>query len=210
LLFQVNRFNRNPSPEETLFYYLGGPAWSVGKSFLRGGEELLRGDMQRGIESMVPGAVRNGLKAIRYTEEGALTRRKDPILDDITNGQLLAQVIGFAPAEYSRRQEENQDFKRMESTSRKKRGDLMKKYYLALRMGDYEEARGVKQDIQDFNQRIRKTFPKAIITSDSIKRSMRSHMNTTATTHNGIAVSPMFRSALQQHARTREPIILDD
>ena len=210
LLFQVNRFNRNPSPEETLGYYLGGPAWSVGKSFLRGGEELLRGDMQRGIESMVPGAVRNGLKAIRYTEEGALTRRKDPILDDITNGQLLAQVIGFAPAEYSRRQEENQDFKRMESTSRKKRGDLMKKYYLALRMGDYEEARGVKQDIQDFNQRIRKTFPKAIITSDSIKRSMRSHMNTTATTHNGIAVSPMFRSALQQHARTREPIILDD
>jgi len=210
LLFQVNRYNRNPSPEETVFYYLGGPAWSVGKSFIRGTGELINGDMERGIEAMVPGAVRNGLKAIRYTEEGALTRRKDPILDDITGGQLVAQVIGFAPAEYARRQEENQGVKRIENTLRTNRGKLLKQYYLAMRMGDYEEARDVKQDILDFNKRVSRKFPKAIITSDSVARSMRSHMRTSATMHNGIAISPMFRTALQEHLDDSTPITLDD
>ena len=210
LLFQVNRYNRNPSPEETVFYYLGGPAWSVGKSFIRGTGELINGDMERGIEAMVPGAVRNGLKAIRYTEEGALTRRKDPILDDITGGQLVSQVIGFAPAEYARRQEENQGVKRIENTLRTNRGKLLKQYYIAMRMGDYEEARDVKQDILDFNKRVSRKFPKAIITSDSVARSMRSHMRTSATMHNGIAISPMFRTALQEHLDDSSPITLED
>jgi hypothetical protein len=210
LLFQVNRYNRDASPEETIGYYLGGPAWSVSKSFIRGTGELINGDMERGIEAMVPGAVRNGLKAIRYTEEGALTRRKDPILDDITGGQLVAQVIGFAPAEYARRQEENQGVKRIENTLRTNRGKLLKQYYLAMRMGDYEEARDVKQDILDFNKRVSKKFPKAIITSDSVARSMRSHMRTSATMHNGIAISPMFRTALQEHLDDSSPITLED
>ena len=210
LLFQVNRYNRDASPEETIGYYLGGPAWSVGKSFIRGTGELINGDMQRGIEAMVPGAVRNGLKAIRYTEEGALTRRKDPILDDITGGQLVSQVIGFAPAEYARRQEENQGVKRIENTLRTNRGKLLKQYYLAMRMGDYEEARDVKQDILDFNKRVSRKFPKAIITSDSVARSMRSHMRTSATMHNGIAISPMFRKSLQEHLDDSSPITLDD
>ena len=210
LLFQVNRYNRDASPEETIGYYLGGPAWSVGKSFIRGTGELINGDMERGIEAMVPGAVRNGLKAIRYTEEGALTRRKDPILDDITGGQLVSQVIGFAPAEYARRQEENQGVKRIENTLRTNRGKLLKQYYLAMRMGDYEEARDVKQDILDFNKRVSRKFPKAIITSDSVARSMRSHMRTSATMHNGIAISPMFRTALQEHLDDSSPITLED
>ena len=210
LLFQVNRYNRDASPEETIGYYLGGPAWSVGKSFIRGTGELINGDMQRGIEAMVPGAVRNGLKAIRYTEEGALTRRKDPILDDITSGQLVSQVIGFAPAEYARRQEENQVSKRIENTLRTNRGKLLKQYYLAIRMGDYEEARSVKDDILKFNKRVSKKFPKAVITSDSVLRSMRSHTRTSATMHNGIAISPMFRTALQDHLDDSKPIILQD
>jgi len=210
LLFQVNRYNRNPSPEETLFYYLGGPAWSVGKSFIRGTGELINGDMQRGIEAMVPGAVRNAMKAVRYTEEGALTRRKDPILDDITSGQLVAQVIGFAPAEYARRQEENQVSKRIENTLRNNRGKLLKQYYLAIRMGDYEGAAELQREIMKFNQRVGVKFPRAVITTDSIRRSMRSHMNTSATMHNGIAISPMFRTALQQHLDDSTPITLED
>ena len=210
LLFQVNRYNRNPSPEETVFYYLGGPAWSVGKSFIRGTGELINGDMQRGIEAMVPAAVRNAMKAVRYTEEGALTRRKDPILDDITSGQLVAQVIGFAPAEYARRQEENQVSKRIENTLRNNRGKLLKQYYLAIRMGDYEGAAELQREIMKFNQRVGVKFPRAVITTDSIRRSMRSHMNTSATMHNGIAISPMFRTALQQHLDDSTPITLED
>ena len=208
LLFQANRYARNPSPEETVFYYLGGPAWSVGKSFYRGANEILEGgDMRRGIESMVPAFVRNGMRMQRYGEEGAQTRRRDPVFDDITNGQLAAQFFGFAPAEYARRQEENQALKRISDAIRKDRSMLLRKYYLAMRMGDYSEISKLSREIQDFNKRHFRNFPRAAISPDTIERSLRSHMRTTATMHNGITLSPMFRESLQAHVANSIPLL---
>ena len=43
-----------------------------------------------------------------------LTRRGDPIYDDITNGDLLAQLIGFPPTEYTRAAEETSAAKRLD------------------------------------------------------------------------------------------------
>jgi len=77
-------------------------------------------------------------------------------------------------------------------------------------MQDYEEAREVKKEIIAFNKRVGRRFPRAAITADSVERSMKSHMRTSATMHNGIALSPMFRTALQQHLEDSEPITLKD
>ena len=209
LLFQANRYSNNASPEEQIGYYMGGPAWSVGKAFIRGMGKLERGDVQRGVEDMVPAWIKNIMKAIRYSHEGAVTIRKDPILDDITNGQLLGQIIGFAPPEYSRRQEESAGLKRIERTITDNRSKLTRAYYLALRMQDWEEAQAVMRDIHTFNRRIRRKFPKAQITPKTIQRSVKQHMKTSATHHNGITLSPMVRRPLQSHLANFDPILLD-
>ena len=207
LLLQTNRYSRNTSVEEDIFLYAGGPAWSVTNQFLRGGGEVLNGNMQRGIESMTPTAVRNGLKALRYGDEGIRTRRNDPILDDITNGQLMGQWLGFAPSEYTRRQEEAQGMKRIAIESAKERSQLLKKYYMAISYGDNAEQNEIIADIEKYNSKIQENFPRAVITPDSIKRSVKAHLRQTITMHNGVAINPMFRHDLLQYAEDRLSVI---
>ena len=210
LLFQANRYARNPSPEETIGYYLGGPAWSVGKSFLRGSDELINGNMYRGIESMVPGAIRNGLRSYRYAEEeGARTRRGDFVYDDITGGELAAQLVGFAPAEYARRQEENQAVKRMDLAIQKNRSDLYRKYYLAASQNDREETAEVLKEIEKFNKRVSRRFPRAVITPRKLRASLRSSMRTSAQMHNGITLSASTRDYMQEYLDNKDVILLD-
>ena len=59
LLIQENRFNNDPSLEETIGFYLGGPALSVGNRLYRGFSDLFssEGDTQRGIENIMPAGV---------------------------------------------------------------------------------------------------------------------------------------------------------
>jgi hypothetical protein len=196
LLIQANRFNSDASLEEDFLHYFGGPAWSTISSMNRGAKDIAEGNMVRGIESMVPGAVRNAIRGIyRYpSDDGILTRRGDPIVDDLSFGDLAAQVIGFAPAEYTFEQERNQVTKRIERSVNTTRTKLLREYYIAMRMGDSPGAQEVLNKIIEFNRR----HPSAGISRDSMRRSMRQHMERSATMYNGISISPNMRQALEE------------
>ena len=197
LVVQSNRFNNDPSPEETFMFYLGGPAWSVGSRFFKGAQELQDGDFERGVESMLPGAVRNAYRAIvRYPrDEGIRTRRGDPVYDDITTGELLGQLLGFAPTEYTYRQEINSNLKRIDSEANRTRTKLLRRYYVAKRFGDYDEAKKVRKEMIEFSKR----HPGAKIDPDTINRSMAQHQESSITQHNGINISPYMQRALRQN-----------
>ena len=200
LLFEADKFNTDPSPEESFGHYFGGPAWSVTSRAIEGLGEIMDGEVERGAEAMMPGAVRNLYKGIyRYPrDEGILTRRGDPIYDDITAGDMLTQILGFPPVGYTREIEETSAAKGMESAARAKRSKLMKRYYIATRFGDTEEARNVMKEIIEFNREdIIRVDPKLRISPDSIERSMRRHRTTTAKMHNGVLLSPYMKSAVE-------------
>ena len=196
LLIQENRYNNNPSLEETIGFYAGGPALSVANRLYRGGSDLLAGETQRGMESILPAGVTNAYRAAfgRYAQQGgAFTRRNDPIYDDVTNGELLMWGLGFPPTEYTFRQEQNSITKRIDIAVNKKRSALNKKYYVASRMGDYSEMMQVYKDMLKFNKR----HPEAAITPDSINRSMKRHAETTENMHNGASFSTTYGAAVQ-------------
>jgi hypothetical protein len=195
LIIQANRFNSDPSPEEDILYYAGGPAWSVISAFLRGAKDLREGEIQRGMEAILPSGFRNVAQTLRFMEDdGILTRRRDPIMDDLSFGELAAKAIGFAPAEYTRTQEMNQQTKNVDRAVNTSRTTLLRRYYVATRMGDYDERRRMMERIQEFNRR----HPTARIDPDSLRRSMRQHMETSATMYNGITISPNMRRALEE------------
>jgi hypothetical protein len=198
LLIQENRYNNDPSTEEFIGYYLGGPALSVGKRFGRGVSDLWNGETQRGIENMMPAGIANMYKASpigRYQqEEGIYTRRGDPIYDDMTSGDLLSQFIGFAPSEYTRVQEINQRDKRVEGAVISRRSNLLKKYYIAVRMGDLAGMEEAQEGIAKFNDR----HPTARIDRASIKKSLKSHRSTSKKMYNGVTISPLMRFAIQE------------
>jgi len=199
LLLQANRFNSNASLEEDFLHYFGGPAWSTVASIHRGYQDMMQGNMVRGVESMVPGAVRNAVRGLyRYpADEGILTRRGDPVIEDLSFTDLAAQVIGFAPAEYTRTQEMNQITKGIDRAVNSRRTNLLRQYYVSMRMGDSDGMRDTLREIVEFSRR----HPSAAISPDTIRRSIAQHMKTSQTMFNGITISPNMRDAL---ARERE------
>ena len=196
LLWTANRYNNDASPEESLAHYLGGPAWGVIKSFDRAHNDFMNGELERGIESMVPSAVRNAWKGgVRYIrDDGILTRRGDPILEEFGAGDVLPQILGFPPAEYTRTQEFNQIKKRIDTEVNRKKSSLTKKLYVMYRLGDWDGANEILKEIQKFNKR----HPSNAILGDTIKRSIAGHIRTTADMHGGVTISKNMRGPLAE------------
>ena len=197
LILQENRYNPDPSAEEFIGYYIGGPALSVAKRTGRGLMDLYNGEMQRGVENILPVGFSNAYKSLgRYQQDGGIySRRTNPIYDDMTGGELFTQFLGFAPAEYLRIQEENQRLKRIDSSLSRQRSDLTKKYYIAARQGDWSEIGRLEGEIQKYNR----AHPSFELTVDSINRSLKQHMKTSETMYNGVSLSPAMRRAAEEH-----------
>ena len=203
LLFEADRFNSSPSPEETFFHYFGGPAWSVGLRFVEGGEKLLDGDILGGMEDMVPGAVRNlALGLFKYPMEGGImTKRGDPIYDDLHVGNLLGKILGFPPTAYTRQMAETSAGKRMEIGAKDKRKKLLRRYYMAKNYGDYEEVRAIRKEMREFNKsRIASRIdPKLRIDGETIEKSMAANKRTTDNKiYNGVTLSNNMQKMLDK------------
>jgi hypothetical protein len=198
LVLQENRYNTDASLEENILFYLGGPALSIGKRFLRAQEDLAEGEIQRGIEGLLPAGLNNLLKASplgRYQQDGGIySRRGDPIYADMSTWEMMSQGIGFTPAEYTFRQEQNQRDKRVERAVLTTKTKLMRKYYVALRMGDFEEVQEVMDEIQKHNRK----HPYAALSSEGMRSSIKSHQKTSSEMFNGVTINPLMRMAIQQ------------
>jgi hypothetical protein len=204
LLIRENRYNTDASAEETLVGAIGGPAWSTATQFGRGISEFYtamtggEGDMVRGIESMVPAAVRNFIKAGRYLSEGGdiETRRGDVITGDLGSSDLLGQMLGFTPMKATLQQDINQLKVKISNEVSKKRSSLSKLYYIALRQGDIEGAQEVMADIRAFNAEIKDRFPAAVIDGEFLKASLKGHVRESAQMSKGVSINPIVREAL--------------
>jgi len=201
LIFQENRFAQNESTEEFLFRVLFGPAGSTYKRFERAAEDLSEGEFERGIENLLPPAVANALKSTfgRYARDGEiLTRRGDPIVDDITAGELLGQLFGFAPTRYTFEQERNQVLKNIDRKIVTQRTKLLRRLYIAIRRGDHSGRLKAIEEIGKFNRKFSRKNPDAVIDMNMVIRSIKQHRKSSAKMHNGVTISPTNRRYIQE------------
>jgi hypothetical protein len=194
LILQTNRYNFDPSMEKTIVSTLGGPFYGYASSIKRGYDQMMDGEFQRGVESALPAAFRNMLKAGRFADEGALTKRKDPIMDDLGVGEIAGKFFGFQPAEYTLNQERNQVLKKIEKSVNEKRTRIMKEFYIATRMGDYEGRREAMKELLKFN----KKYPRVAIGTDSLMRSLKQHRETSINMYNGVTLNQRLRADLAE------------
>jgi hypothetical protein len=207
LLFRSNRYNNNPSEADVLMQQIGGPAYSTGTQIWGGLTEFATGksasggpgDRMRGLENMLPASVRNVLKTGRFAYDGmeATTRRRDPIIDDMSFNQLMGQFFGFTPAELSLQQEINSQLTRINTTLGQRRTNLMRRYYAAVRFQDTGGMQEIAQEIQDFNSDVGTRYPKAILNGENLRKSLTQNVRTTAKMHNGITLNPLFENELR-------------
>jgi hypothetical protein len=170
----------------------GGPVYGVGTRIGDGVKMIYEGEFQRGIEKILPTGFSNAMKSIRYATEGANTMRGDPIVGEMSYANAAGQFFGFAPAEYTRQLEINANVKGIDRAVNEKKTKLLRKYYMAMRMGDTVAGDTIMEDMRKFSER----HPGVAITIDTILKSMKQHARTSATMYSGITLSKGMMSAL--------------
>ena len=171
-----------------------GPAGSFAVSVGNGAKLLSEGEVYRGVEAMLPTFMKNGFKAWRYANEGVTTLKGDPIIDDISAYNVAMQVVGFSPANLSNVYEEigmKKDFERKVMGQRTK---LLNKYDMARRAGDSDLMMEALEEIGEFNEN--RKDPKAKITPDTLRRSVKAREAAEKDMVNGIRFNKNLRSEI--------------
>lgn len=192
LIFRDQSYNKDQTAIQSLMETMGGPVFGVASRVERGLSLIGEGEVQRGVEQILPSAIGNGLKAIRYATEGTQTLRGDPVTGEVGPWNVFAQGLGFAPAEYIQQLERNAAVKKIDRTTNEERTKLLRQYYVALREGDINGAQDTLSKMMKFSAK----HPGAAITGETIKNSMAQHKKTSSTMYHGITISKNMRNEL--------------
>ncbi len=163
------------------------------------------GDIARGIEMMAPKAVRDLMKAYRYSQEGLATIGKDQVLpaDQIDASDIVAQALGFTPAKISETWDRSTALKNAETRVKQKRQRLINKWAMATMAGDKETASEALDGIKAFNAvNVHAGFP---IKAETLKRSIKTRTTNAAKREDGVLIgNKALGSALRD--RLADPV----
>jgi hypothetical protein len=169
-----------------------GPAYGAFRNAERGLKLINEGEIERGMEALVPSFVRNGMKAFRLGTEGALTKDGLKITDDINAYNVFMQVWGFNPAELSEAQADSGAMKRAEQSIRDRRSALLDKLDGARVNGDSDGVSDTMKAIQKFNGK----NPEIAITAKTMASSFKSRRRREAESVNGVFLDRKLRTRL--------------
>lgn len=185
LIFRENKLEKDQSILYDMFETLGGPAVGVFMNGERAVDLLSQGELYRGVEAMMPSAIKSGMKAVRFGTEGATTLRGDEVVP-LSYGDIFVQALGYIPAEYARMQERVSDTKRIDEAIRQKKRKLLRKYNMALAERDFDTLRELLREMQEFSRE----YPEAAITGDTLKRSSTSFAARSKDMIGGVTFTP--------------------
>jgi hypothetical protein len=176
-----------------LFEQAAGPMGGMITNFFRGQQLMSEGHVWRGVETMMPKALKDAMKSLRYLDEGVNNIRGDAIVEDLNVFESLAQIAGFSPASVANAYDTARDIKNYEQAILSRRSRLMDAFALAWRLGDVDAREAVLQKMRAFSR----TYPELAITSESIRRSLESRARYSAQADNGVIVDKRIRARLE-------------
>ena len=174
---------------QQLLQAVGGPVIGVSDRIQRGYSKIGEGNVYRGLEELLPTAISNGLKSFRYVSEGTTTLRGDPITGDVNLYNGVAQLLGFAPADYQNQLEINSREKGIDTFLTKKIGKLKQKYYIAKREGDFTGMQDFKNDLLDLGAKHPELGINDGTVTDILNNSLRAQERATREMVNGVRYS---------------------
>jgi hypothetical protein len=174
---------------------IGGAPVSVINSVLRGKDLIAEGQYERGIEAMLPIALRNILKGGRYFSEGANTLRGDTV-GDVNGYNAAMQVLGFAPADLMKKYEENAYMTGKAKKIRAQEKNALKKYYAAMREGDYDGMMDAREKLFALGAK----YPELGISEKTITQSVKARERISNEMYQGVQLDRKLTPYLKQAA----------
>jgi hypothetical protein len=146
-----------------------GPVASLGVSTAKGLQTMAQGQVLRGLEDIMPTALKNPLKALRFHEEGVRDKTGIPVLDDTTATEELGQLLGFSPSRSREAMEGKGAVYQAEHKLNNRRQALIDQYAHARMAGDDDGATAARDQILAFNAK----NPTRQITGSQLQQSLR-------------------------------------
>jgi hypothetical protein len=201
LIFRENKMSSgSASLADTIAELIGGPVYGIATKIQRGTNMIGDGEVQRGIETMIPSGLGNVMRGIRLGTEGANTLRGDPIVGDVNAWNAFAQMFGFAPADYTKQLEINARIKGIDKYVNETATKLRRQYNTAQRTYDIDGM----QDIREQLQKLYDKHPNLGNLETSLSKSKASYDRQTQLMYNGITISPKMRNELLELAADLE------
>jgi hypothetical protein len=168
LLIRDSNLPNDATLADGIAAHFGGPTYGSVNRAIRGAELIADGEIQRGVENMLPVAISNIFKSGRFLAEGAVETLRDDVVVEVNPFGALAQGLGFAPADYARAMDFNIGQSNAERRISDRRTGLYEAVYTAYRVGDTDGVAQAMQAIIEFNQR----YPEFAITSQGLRQSI--------------------------------------
>ena len=205
LLYRPPLIEKEQNVLWTIAEQIGGPVIGITSQWSRGGDLFSQGEYQRGIEAMVPAAVRNVLKAGRYTDEGNLTMRGDDITS-VSPFTIVGQLIGFSGREHIDQLNMNRNERTKYAAMQNRKKRILRRANMARREGDIEGLRRAYKESIEHNRRLPQGAEKLQITSESFKNSYKNFERNTKEMVGGMIYTPSMRRSASEYDDGLSPL----
>lgn len=176
-----------------------GAAPSIADNIVRGYGLLKEGQIYRGIETMMPKAIKDPMKAIRYGTEGATNKRGDVIVEDIGTMDIIRQALGFVPAKIAEQYDINNAGYNLQQSILRKRQQLMDEWWKAEEKEDESKLNSLEKDIEAYNDK----YPEQEITPKTLRRSASTREDNAESATGGMRYNKKLRDRiLEEQAPT--------
>lgn len=152
-----------------------GPVVGISTNAVKGIQEINNGDYGRGIETMLPVALKNAMKSYRFANEGVLTKNKDVIQEEVGAVGLFSQAIGFSPSDVKTSMEGRSAIYDYKTKLEKHRKDLMRQWVVAKRDDDRDGMDKAWAEILEFNKKTNDKNPDMRIKRINLMQSYKSN-----------------------------------
>lgn len=146
-----------------------GAVPSIGDNMFRGWQLMKEGQTYRGIEAMMPKAIKDPMKAYRYATEGATNKRGDVVVDNVTAADVIRQALGFTPAKLAEQYDINNANYSKQEAILGQRKQLMDQWYQAEQKGDDSALDKLEKEIDKYNDK----YPEEAILPKNLRQSAK-------------------------------------
>lgn len=176
-----------------------GATPSIASNIFRGYGLIKQGETYRGIETMMPKAIKDPMKAYRYATEGATNTKGDTIVEDVGYGDVIRQALGSTPAKLAEQYDINNAGYDLQQGILRKRQNLLNSYAKASDKGDTQKQQEITDQIVEFNEK----YPEQAITGKTISRSMKTRAQNAELATGGMRYNRKLRDRILEEQAPR-------
>jgi hypothetical protein len=206
----IRDWKQGATTNETLMNFAAanfGPSISVGGNFVKAFDDFGNGKIQRGLEKFAPAFFKAPLVAYRAGEEGYRSQAGDLLLrkSEVSDGNLIAQALGFQPTRLTRIQEMGFKFAEEDKSAQASKEDILKRLNTAVNTGEPpEKFKKIFKDLAKHNRR----YPHEAyeIDDDMIEKSIESYAGRKELTVRGLYIPEKKEEIMFPGVRATRPL----